>query len=87
MRPRGQASGGGRWGREHLFPADLFVALVLESLLHGGQRDLPVVLGGVVVEAANRGTREGQRGHMQGSGACLEGRWGTLRLHKQVSVQ
>lgn len=62
----GRASGSGQ-GRGHLFLADLLVPLVLKSLLHGSQRHLPVVLGGVIVEAANTGTREGWRGHVQGS--------------------
>lgn len=42
--------------RCHLFLADLFIALVLKSLFHGGQRDLPVVLGDIIMEAANRKT-------------------------------
>lgn len=61
--------GGGEW---HLFPADLFVALVLKSLFHGSQRDLPVVLGDVIMEAANRGTHENSGGRW-GSGAGIIG--------------
>ena len=45
----------------YLFQADLLVALVLESLLDGSERHLPVVLGGVIVEATDRGTHEGPR--------------------------
>ena len=53
--PRTRDRGGG-W---HLFLADLLVALVLKPLFHCGQRDLSVILGDVIVEAANRGTHEG----------------------------
>lgn len=53
----------GRAGGRHLFLADLLIALVLKSLLHSSQRDLPVVLGGIVVEAATEGrVRESKAG-------------------------
>lgn len=58
-------------GREwHLFPADLFIALVLKSLFHGSQRHLPVVLGDVIMEAASRRTHEDSGGQV--------GLWGSL---------
>lgn len=64
---------GGEW---HLFPADLFVALVLKSLFHGSERDLPVVLGDVIMEAANRGIHENSGGQV--------GAWGGYYWHPDV---
>jgi hypothetical protein len=38
----------------YLFLADFFIALVLESLLHGGQGDLPVILRSIIMKAGNK---------------------------------
>lgn len=47
------------------------VTLVLKSLFHGSQRDLSIVLRDVIMEAANRGTHEGQWGTGRDLGKAL----------------